>query len=181
MSCRFWIFSYFLGFSTISFAGITQSGAILYGTSKIVGDLDPSDSRNPVSTYRYLLQTDSPNSWGVGIHVISSSLSAATSEFPFEEKESVAVLSFLFVPTICTGSNYQICSGIGQGTVNTNSKKQRRDYGSWNYHIHGHVPIGNSINLEGQFSYVGKVEIETEEGASEFSLIASSLGASYLF
>jgi hypothetical protein len=164
-----------------AFAEIKQSAAILLGSSTILGDLNPTKSRVLSYNHRYLVQTDGQNSWGIGIHMIRTETRANESDFPFHIDETVSILSFLFAPTFCHNDVLRVCAALGQGTVNANSKLERRDYGSWNYHLHASLPTDWGFNLESQLSYVGKVEMETNQNESEFAFTSSFLGASYYF
>lgn len=176
MSLRVITVCIMLNFMGLAHGQPNHSVTVLYGQATVFGDINPDRPRAAVWLTRYLVQTDEPQSWGLGIHVFSSAVDAGASDFPYTANEQVKFLGFLFVPTYCWHNAGSVCLGIGQGTVNANANSARRDYGTWNYHAHGGFPLNHRFRLEGQVSFVGKVEMEQAARASEFSLTLGLVG-----
>ena len=153
-----------------------QSFAVTVGGATTLGDLNPHRPQRDAWLVQYLAQTQERQSWGVQIHLLSTHVIAHESGFPFLNSEKVSVLGFLFAPTLCWNDSVSVCMGVGQGTVNANAKSARRDYGSWNYHLHASSHLAEQLSFRFQLSYVGKVEMVQNEQPSEFALAIWSLG-----
>ena len=101
--------------------------------------------------------------------------------FPFAPGEALQVRAFLFIPQGCWQPTASLlwCAGIGQGTVNVNGERERRDYGTWNYQSSLRIfPYeGLSVGLVGK--YIGQVEQQVEGVDSAFSLLTLGAGVGW--
>ena len=101
--------------------------------------------------------------------------------FHFSANEKTKVNTFLFAPTVCNSGVFQVCLGLGQGTVNVNQAQTRRDYGTWNYRALLRYKVMEGLRIFVQGKYVGEVEIEDGALASDFSVLPISTGLVYRF
>lgn len=117
---------------------------------------------------------------GMLIDITSFNSFFKNSNFEFSVKEPVSILSFSFAGTGCHPTDkVDLCLGLGQGTVNVNSQKRRRDFGSWNYHFFSFFHINDYASAFLHTRYVGQVEIEDNGKKAEFGYKTVGLGISY--
>jgi len=90
------------------------------------------------------------------------------------------VLGFLWRPNLCWHPDLpiEICGGIGQGTVNVNAEKDRRDWGTWNYQLQLDVALADHITVFAQGKYVGEVEQEIDGVPAAFTVLMAGGGVS---
>jgi hypothetical protein len=157
-----------------------------YGRADFSGQL----SKNVSPVWNFEIQTlfghakEYPLKYYLSINVVSTKVSHQGNIFPYPENSSLKLLAFLFVANLCHDpelTKWQICGGIGQGTVNVNSTNFRNDYGTWNYQLQLNYLYHHKIYFFTQTKYVGKVEIQTNGNDAAFGFYTYTLGLGYRF
>ena len=161
------------------------------GNARILGDLG-GDASSTV----FMLQSRSTSSrtipmWtdiirteiGIGIDLIYLERRNGPSEFLFSPDTSMVMKGIFLIPTACFFRNvdYRLCFGLGNGTLNTNTAKNRQDYGTWNYQIDGHIQLTDKVMLKLISKYIGKIEQRIAERDSSFSLGILAMGLGVRF
>jgi hypothetical protein len=101
----------------------------------------------------------------------------------YPDGAELEVLSFLFIPMVCGAPNavLQVCGGIGQGTVNVNAERDRRDWGTWNYQAQIDVSPWPWLQFFALGKYVGAIEQQVDGVDSSFSFFTLTGGAGLTF
>lgn len=101
----------------------------------------------------------------------------------YPDGAELKVLSFLFIPMVCGAPNaaLQVCCGIGQGTVNVNAARDRRDWGTWNYQAQLDVSPRPWLQFFALGKFVGAIEQQVDGVDSEFSFYTLTGGAGLTF
>ena len=101
----------------------------------------------------------------------------------YPDGAELEVLSFLFIPMVCGAPNaaLQVCGGLGQGTVNVNAERDRRDWGTWNYQAQIDVSPWPWLQLFALGKYVGAIEQQVDGVDSSFSFFTLTGGAGLTF
>jgi hypothetical protein len=172
-------------FSTYTFANENNSQLGLsfsVGQTSFQGDLS---DENSAASYDFQIQTMFQRFKSTEIYLAIETMflkaSVKSSDFPYDPNEQAKINTFLFAPTICNLGAFQYCIGLGQGTVNVNQNRSRRDFGTWNYRLLLKYKFMKNWKAFFQIKYVGKVEIEVDDRPSEFTLIPYNLSLSYRF
>lgn len=80
--------------------------------------------------------------------------------FGYPPGADLDVLGFLFIPHLCWRPELPLtaCLGLGQGTVNINAARDRRDWGTWNYQLQLDVALGDHATAFVIGKAVGRIE-----------------------
>lgn len=101
--------------------------------------------------------------------------------FPYPAGAELDVLGFLFIPHLCWRPAWPVaaCGGIGQGTVNVNAPRDRRDWGTWNYQLRVEAEPVEHLSVFALGKYVGQVEqqVAGRDGAFALLMLGGGLGA----
>jgi hypothetical protein len=119
----------------------------------------------------------------LAINVIVLKTTHSGVDFPFPAGAKLNILAFLFVPTLCylPTDAFDVCAGIGQGTVNVNSGDNRRDYGTWNYQAIARYYVAPQAYVQLLGKYVGRVEQRESGKNSYFSFAGLGIGTGWDF
>jgi hypothetical protein len=161
-------------------------GQYSYGNADFAGQL--SKNIAPVSNFEILTLFGHAKEYSLkyylSINAISTKVTHQGNVFPYPENSSLKVLAFLFVANLCHDPElikWQVCGGIGQGTVNVNEANFRNDYGTWNYQLQLNYHYHHKIYFFTQIKYIGKVEIQTNGNDVQFGFYTYTLGLGYRF
>ena len=105
------------------------------------------------------------------------------SDFAFPEGASLRVLSFLFVAHLCwrPTERLQGCLGLGEGTVNINAPRDRRDFGTWNYAAQLDLELTERLALVTTGRFIGSVEQQIAGRDAAFSLYTATAGLGWAY
>lgn len=147
--------------------------AIAHGRAAMHGDLSTEKSaplsllqaRQNLPFHRPLEALDFSSYFG--FEILQSEAAAKSTPFPFEAGSSLKFLGFFMTPGFCirSGLPFEMCAGIGIGTLNVNARDNRQDYGTWNYETAVRYPFGDGFFVRVAGKKVGDVE-QTSRGRS---------------
>ncbi len=143
--------------------------------ARFVGDLtdDVALAHSVQLKLMYIDGEDWPLRAYLAIDTFWTSATHRGGRFDYPRGAEVDVLGFLFIPHLCWRPELPLtaCAGLGQGTVNVNAARDRRDWGTWNYQLQVDLALGEYASAFVLGKAVGQVEQETDGQPAAFSIL----------
>lgn len=100
--------------------------------------------------------------------------------FAYPANSDLDVLGFMFRGNLCWTPDgpLDVCLGLGNGTVNVNAAKDRRDWGTWNYQLQVDYALGDTLGVFALGQYIGEAEQEIDGVAASFTMLTAGGGLS---
>lgn len=116
----------------------------------------------------------------VAIDVMWTSAEHTGDRFAYPAGAELNVLAFLFRLNTCwrPSARFDLCLGLGQGTVNVNADRDRRDWGTWNYQLQSDVALTDTFSVFAIGQYIGEVEQEIAGRPASFTILTAGGGLS---
>lgn len=107
----------------------------------------------------------------------------AGDRFPYPADAELDVLGFLFIPHLCWRPELPLtaCLGLGQGTVNINAARDRRDWGTWNYQLQIDVALGDHATAFALGKAAGRIEqaVDGEPAQATLLMLGGGVGGHF--
>lgn len=148
--------------------------------ARFVGDLsDETTLAHGVQLKTFYLDAERwPIRSYVAIDVMWTATTHTGSHFRYPAGADLRVLAFLFRLNTCwmPTERFDVCLGLGQGTVNVNAPKDRRDWGTWNYQVQTDYALTDSISVFLLGQSIGEVEQEIAGVPAAFTILTAGGG-----
>jgi hypothetical protein len=114
----------------------------------------------------------------LSIDVAWTSATHTGDRFAYPAGADLQMLSFLFRGNLCwlASDALSACLGLGQGTVNINAERDRRDWGTWTYQASVDYALSPHWGVVALGQYIGEVEQEIDGIAASFTVLTAGGG-----